>query len=93
VTTPNNEPVASCGRNPGGARGGARPATENEAQVDLTVQILEVLAERPAEQSESQYSATLQHTTWTEPGLTPAESSPSNDPVFYNWDNELEHLY
>ncbi len=42
--------------------------------------------------SQSRSAATLQHATPTKPGLTPAESSPRNDLIFEDSDNELEHL-
>jgi hypothetical protein len=67
--------------------------TENETQVDLTADIPEALAERQAEQSESQRSAMLQHTTPTEQGQTPAEPGPITEPVFETLDDELEHLH
>jgi hypothetical protein len=60
--------------------------------VDLTPGIPEAPAEQPAEQSESQRSATLQHVTLTKQGWTTTESSPSDDPVLENLDDELEHL-
>ncbi len=92
ATTPNDHPVASSSRGPGEPCGTAGPATENATQVDLTAKIPETLAEWPAGQSESQRSAMLQHAPLTKPGLTPAESGPSDDPVFENSDDELEHL-
>jgi hypothetical protein len=92
ATTTNDEPVASSSRGPSRPPGAVGPANKTETQVDLTAEIPEAPAERPAEQSESQCSATLQHATPTEPGPTPAESGPSDDPVFENSDNELEHL-
>jgi hypothetical protein len=66
--------------------------TENETLVDLTAEIPEALAERPAQQSASRRSVTLQHKTPTEQGPTPAESGPITEPVFENLDDELEHL-
>jgi hypothetical protein len=92
ATTPNNEPVASSSRNPNGPHAAVGPATKNENQVDLTAVIPEALAKWPAKQSELQRSATLKHATPTEPGLTPAESGPNNNPVFENSDDVLEHL-
>jgi hypothetical protein len=92
ATTPNDEPVASSSRDPDGPRVAVEPVTENETQVDLMAEIPEAPAERPAEQLTSQLSATLQHATPTEPGPSPAESGPNNDPVFENSDDELEHL-
>ncbi len=61
ATKPNDEPVASSSRDPDGTRGAVEPATKNETQVDLTAEIPEASAERPAEQSASQRSTTLQH--------------------------------
>jgi hypothetical protein len=93
ATTTNDEPIASSSRGPSKSRGAVRPANENETQLDLTAQIPKAPAERPAEQSESQRFAMLQHATPTELGQTPAEYGPSDDPVFKNSDDELEHLH
>ncbi len=70
--TPNNEPVTRSSRGPGGLHGAVEPATENEANVDLTAAVPEAWAEWPAEQLVSQRSATLQHKTPTQQGSTPA---------------------
>jgi hypothetical protein len=67
--------------------------TKNETQVDLTVEIPEAPAEWPAEQSESQCSATLQYAAPTKKGQTLAEPGPITEPVFENSDDELKHLF
>jgi hypothetical protein len=53
------------------------------------VEIPKAPAEQPAEQSELQRSATLQHATPTEQGLTPAEPGPITEPVFESLDDKL----
>ncbi len=92
LMTPNNKHVASSSHDPNEPCAAAAPATGHETKVDLTAEIPDAPAEWPAKQSELQHSATLQHTTPTEPGPTPAKSDPNNDPVFESLDHELEHL-
>jgi hypothetical protein len=89
--TPNDELIASCSHS-SGLCGATGPATENETRVDLTAVILEALAERLIKQSELQRSATMQHATPTEPGPIPAESKPSNRPIFENSEDKLKHF-
>ncbi len=66
ATTPKNEPVASSSRDPNGPCSAVEQVTKNETQVDLTAEIPEAPADRPAQQLASNRSATLQHQTLTE---------------------------
>ncbi len=56
------------------------------------MEIPDALAEKRAMHLVLEHSATLQHQTLTEQGLTPAESGPITELVFENLDDELEHL-